>query len=528
MRIGEPATILVVEDEAIVAGQIQRSLATLGYPSPAIATSAEEAVLRASERCPDLVLMDMRIPGRRDGIETAELLRQRFEVPVIFLAGDADDGRAKRTEPFGTLLKPVTEAALQSAVESALYRRKMELRLSERDRRLSAAFQWDQGDPKKLHRQLEMADRLASLGTIAAGVAHEVNNALAVVQANATFSLSELRGHQCTWVESTIEALADLQIAASQIGGIVASLRALSQPAPSTPGRADIGRAIDWAIRATAHELRPRARLVTQLGNLPEAKADETRLGQVFVHLLLNAAQAIAPGEADRHQVRIVGRMDDSGRIAVEVADTGCGMPPEVLERIFEPFFTTRPGAGAGLGLSICRGIVASAGGELRVESQVGQGTVVCILLPRAIPEEPAATPPPDPAPAILRRGKILVVDDEPLVLKSVRRILGEHEVVCVESARAALGLLEAGERYDLIFCDLTMPAMSGVDFHEELLRSHSTEARSVVFLTGGPVTPRADDFLQSVPNLRVEKPFEVQSFRLMVRQLLAEAPRAS
>jgi len=284
----------------------------------------------------------------------------------------------------------------------------------------------------------------------------------------------------------------------------------------------DVRDAIEWAIRSTAHEFQHRARLSTKLDKVPRVDADETRLGQVLVNLLINAAHAIAPGNVEGNDVSISTRTDDDGRVVIQVSDTDSGMPPEVLSRIFEPLFTTKPvGIGTGLGLSICHGIAISMGGDLTVDSRAKEGTTFLLTLPASIKQEPSVAP---VAPVALeRRGRLLIVDDEEMVLSAVARILNDHEVVCTAHAREALERLKADDRFDIIFCDLMMPSMTGIEFYEELLRLRPELALRIVFLTGGAVTSKTAEFLQVVPNRRVQKPFEVRNLRAMVQQILAE-----
>jgi CheY-like chemotaxis protein len=249
---------------------------------------------------------------------------------------------------------------------------------------------------------------------------------------------------------------------------------------------------------------------------------DETRLGQVLVNLLLNAAHALAPQKSGHHQVSVRVRPDEKGRVVIEVSDTGCGMSPEVLKRIFEPFFTTKPvGVGTGVGLSICLGIVTAVGGELRAESEVGAGSVFRVILPIAA-EKMQEVVCLQPAGAARRRGRILVIDDDDMMRRAIGRILKEHQPVCSESAEAALKRLECGETFDIIFSDLIMPDMTGIELYEELLRTRPECARRVVFLSGDVASSKVADFLASVPNLSVGKPFEPDGLRTIVQQLLA------
>ena len=634
MPPGEAPAILIVEDEQIVALDIQQMLQGLGYDAFAIAATADDALARARTRRPDLVLMDIRIKGERDGIETADVLRERFLTPVVFLTAHADEGtlnRAKKVEPLGYLVKPVKLQELHSAIELALYRHETETHLRERERWFATTLRsigdailavdlagritfmnpaaetltgidassamgkpveavlqlvdrasdgespvltalrernlvhLDEGrlrnvtsgshrvisdsaapvlldeqvlgavmvfrdvtEQRKLQKRVELSDRLLSLGTMAAGVAHEINNPLTVVMANAAFLGEDLKTLEISEPkdvrrrEAMTEFLADLQSAATRIQRIVADLRGFSQPEVKTE-QTDIRRCVEWAVRATAHELRHRATVTTEIAALPPVNADETKLGQVLVNLLINAAHAIPPGHADRNQVTVTARTDPSGRIVIEVRDTGTGIPSDLLERIFEPFVTSKaPGQGTGLGLSICHGIIDALGGEIGVDSEVGKGTVFRVSLPAAVRSNSATPQPAEQRPPL--RGRILIIDDEEMVLRSLTRILREHDVQGAASAGEALGWIDAGQEFDLILTDLMMPTMTGMEFYEKLLARHPRLASRVVFMTGGTMAPAADAFLQSVRNRRVGKPFEIAFLQKTVRELLAEA----
>ncbi|MEO6603545.1 MAG: ATP-binding protein, partial [Polyangiaceae bacterium] len=393
----------------------------------------------------------------------------------------------------------------------------------------------DVTEQKRLQKQLEIADRLASLGTMAAGVAHEINNPLFVVFANAGLVLEELTGalsapapgesgalQHAHALKEAIDMQREVLSAASRITRIVADLGAFSRPEPQASGPVDVRDAVEWAIRSTAHEFRHRARLSTKLAKVPRVDADETRLGQVLVNLLINAAHSIAPGNVEGNQVSVTTSMDDAGRVAIEVSDSGSGIPPEVMSRIFEPFFTTKPvGVGTGLGLSICHGIVASMGGALTVESSAGKGTAFVLRLPASNTQECAVRLSPRAA-AAPRHGRFLIVDDEEMVLSAVARILNHHEIVCLSHAREALDLLKSDDKFDIVFCDLMMPSMTGIEFYEDLLVARPELASRLVFLTGGAMTSKAEEFLRIVPNQRVQKPFGLNDLRTMVQEILA------
>jgi CheY-like chemotaxis protein len=285
---------------------------------------------------------------------------------------------------------------------------------------------------------------------------------------------------------------------------------------------------VEHALRFTAHEFAHRAKVVTEVHVVPAVNMDETQLGQILVNLLVNAAHAIQPGDTDHNLVTLRVRLESDSLVLIELHDTGGGMARDVLNHIFEPFFTTKEvGAGTGLGLSICHGIVTAVGGRIEAESTPGEGSTFRVFLPVAKAKQ---LPPPELAPqGQEKHARILIIEDEEMILSLFALALREHEVRTTTSAEEALALLEADESFDLIVCDLMMPNMSGVDFYERLLVSRPELARRVVFLTGGAMGSRVSDFLQSVPNPCLFKPFELSDLRKSIRMLLEQkAPAMS
>ncbi|HEX8705459.1 MAG TPA: ATP-binding protein [Myxococcaceae bacterium] len=383
----------------------------------------------------------------------------------------------------------------------------------------------DISEREEMRARLALADRMASVGTLAAGVAHEINNPLAYVIANLDYARQELgaaAADQAPREAEVPEALQEAREGAERVRIIVKELKMFSRPDDDRMELVDVHRAIDSAATMAWNELRHRARLVKEYQPVPSVYGNETRLGQVFLNLLVNAAQAIPEGAADRNEIRVSTRLDPQGRIVIEVRDTGGGIPEEVRPRIFEPFFTTKPvGMGTGLGLSICHGIIQSLGGELRFETELGKGTVFQVLLhpPVGARRQKGAE---KAAVAAGRRGRLLLVDDEPMVLNAVKRTLStEHEVTGFHRAAAALEWLEQGQPWDLILCDLMMPEMTGWEFHAELIKRWPERSGDIIFVTGGAFTARARDFLGRVGNPRLEKPFDPQALRALVSSLL-------
>jgi two-component system cell cycle sensor histidine kinase/response regulator CckA len=301
---------------------------------------------------------------------------------------------------------------------------------------------------------------------------------------------------------------------------IVRDLRTFSRADDDHDKSVDIWRVIEWSVNMTMNEIRHRARLVKDLGAVPGVRGTETRLGQVFINLLVNAAQAIAAGSKADNEIRISTSTDADGWAVVRVSDTGPGIPADVLARIFEPFFTTKPtGVGLGLGLFVCHNLITGLGGTLTAVSPPGGGATFTMRLPpAAAPAEVAstATAPHAPAP---RRARVLAVDDEPHVLRSIQRALAAHEVVVADCGREALTRLADDTRFDVILCDLMMGDMTGMDLHRHLASLSTELAARVVFMTGGVFTDGAREFLAGVPNTCIEKPFDMAALRAMVAQ---------
>lgn len=378
---------------------------------------------------------------------------------------------------------------------------------------------------KKLQAQLLVSDRMASVGLLAAGVAHEINNPLAAVMGNLELALEAVgRLPDGTNDRLLIESeLRDALEAADRVRRIVRDLKIFARSEDEAARSVDVHGVLDSSLRMAWNEIRHRSRVVRDYGTVPAVWAAESRLGQVFLNLLVNAAQAIPEGNADAHEIRITTSVDARGRVVIAVKDSGGGVACEDLERLFSPFFTTKAvGGGMGLGLAICHRIVTALGGEIDVESHPGAGAVFRVALP-ASSESPTAPNVEPPAKTVERRGRILVIDDEPMLGKTMARALGaQHEVVLTTSATDALQRIEAGERFDVILCDLMMPLVTGMDFHRLLMLEAPEHVERVVFLTGGAFRPSGRAFLDSVPNTILEKPVDIRKLLALVNERLS------
>jgi signal transduction histidine kinase len=234
--------------------------------------------------------------------------------------------------------------------------------------------------------QLLFADRLASVGQLAAGVGHEINNPLAFIISNLEFvreELLRLDGLEGRVRSELVMALSEAREGAERVRIIVGELGNLARPDSMETGPVDLGAVARSAEKMAMHLIRPRARLELEVDAAPSVYGNGARLCQVLLNLLLNAAHAIEPGQVQHNTIRVSARAEGAETVVLEVSDTGCGIPPENLGRIFNPFFTTRPvGKGTGLGLAVCHGIVASHGGEISVDSEVGKGSTFRVRLP--------------------------------------------------------------------------------------------------------------------------------------------------
>jgi PAS domain S-box-containing protein len=387
----------------------------------------------------------------------------------------------------------------------------------------------DVSERKRIEAALARADRMASIGTLAAGVAHEINNPLVYVTLGLELigrELQRLRAGTGPPAEEEWQRLrtwcSDALDGAERVRSIVRDLRTFSRADDERAGLVDVEKVIDSSINVAMSHIRPRARLVREYQPLLPVLADESRLGQVFLNLLVNAAQAIPEGAPEQNRIVVRTRMGASPQAIVEVEDTGVGIEAWKVERIFEPFWTDKPvGVGTGLGLSIVHGIVSALGGEIQVQSQPGKGSTFRVTLPVQAALNPAGVRNPTPTQAEPgRRPRVLLIDDEAHL--GVTLSLGlrdQADVASVRSGVEAVRKLLADDGFDLILCDLMMPDLTGMDVFEQVSRERPALRGRFVFMTGGAVTERARKFLEQVPDQRLDKPFRLEQVEALLRR---------
>jgi PAS domain S-box-containing protein len=370
------------------------------------------------------------------------------------------------------------------------------------------AFVRDVTDRKRMQRELERASRLAAVGTMAAAVAHEINNPLTYVQLSLERVERELAALGSEHV-GLREHVRNAHHGIGRVATIVRDLRAFARAEAEPTAAVDVAEVIDRALKMVEHDLRHRAQLVRSYTvPVPHVIASAGRLEQVLVNLLINAVQSLASGDPTQDTITIDLR-SRGGEVAITVRDTGIGIPEADRDRVFEPFFTTKPHEeGTGLGLAVSKRIVEAMHGRIELTSALGGGTEVTVILPAsAAAQAPAAhVPAPEVEHPALR---VLVVDDEPLVRRVMRLVLvqNDHHVEEAGNAEAALELL-AQRHFDVIVCDLMMPGLTGRDLHERVRDRHPGLERRMVLVTGGAFVPKLAEFLAAIDNPKLDKPF--------------------
>jgi PAS domain S-box-containing protein len=402
----------------------------------------------------------------------------------------------------------------------------------------------DLTERKQMEAKLVQADRLAAVGTLAAGVAHEINNPLAFTMTNLEMLARRLPSLAARAAAPVGDA--DARVAASTLHEVAQELTHLAQMATIAREGAERVRAIVRDLRAFAradertlapvalrdviessivmaqNELRHRGELVREYADVPAVLANEARLCQVFLNLLVNAAHALPERREPPNRVVVRTGLDAAGRVFAEVADNGVGIPEEIIGRVFDPFVTTKPvGEGMGLGLFISHSIVTELGGEISVASVEGEGTTFRVVLaatpdtPRVANEAPAH----NDTSARSERAHVLLVDDEIALTSALRTALNdEFRFTVAPSAEEALAELRSGLRPDAILCDVMMPQRTGVDLFEQVEAELPELASRFVFMTGGTLSQRTLAFFHDRGLPTLDKPFELGAVRAALR----------
>ncbi|MFN8610657.1 MAG: ATP-binding protein [Vulcanimicrobiota bacterium] len=418
-----------------------------------------------------------------------------LELPVLLSATNLPDGRKRLS------LMPIRRRAI---IEQQLLKAKQDAEAAMR------AEQQALESLKQAQAKLALQDRLAVMGTLAAGVAHELNNPLAYVMGN----LELLKADHLDEEERL--SLIDIKEGVKRIHGIVNSLKILSRTEDERKVPIDLNQLAQVACRLSSKEMSNRCQLECQWQESPVvAEGDEGKVTQVILNLLLNSCQAFLRPDPMRNLVQ-VRTWCESGEAFLEVSDNGPGIPDELRSRIFDPFFTTKPvGTGTGLGLSICQGIVKTLDGRLElVPSRSG----ACFRL--AFPLASRARPAQVQARGLdqLQGLKCLVIDDDPKVARIFQRLLSKCECQVALGGVEGLECLRRTEPFDLIICDLMMPDLSGIEVYQA---APQTRRARFVFVTGGVLAAEVESFLSEVQAPVLNKPFEREQLLAAYKTLI-------
>jgi signal transduction histidine kinase/CheY-like chemotaxis protein len=397
----------------------------------------------------------------------------------------------------------------------------------------------DESSENERNVELVQKERLASVGMLAGAVGYEISNPSAAVMhnlralADSVAILAGIAGDPKSvaplplvvdeFVGEAKVILAECTIGMERIHTLVRDLRSLMQGDSDTTAQADANAVIESSLSMVAADLRHRSRVERDLRASMPVRCSAARLGHVLMSLLTNAAQALDHRQFRRNRVLV--RTFDQGRdVIIEVHDNGQGIAPDVLPRVFEYLFTTKPrGQGTGLGLTVASEIVRSAGGELTVQSAPGSGSTFRVRLPGSRVVRPSQIRLHAPTTAPPRRARILVVDDEVLLLKAYRRMMGKiMDVETAEGAEQAIARIEEGHRFDVVLCDLSMPKMSGIEFHRLVQGRWPELARRFVFATGGAINTASREFLERTTVPWIEKPVAHDRLISIIEQVSA------
>ena len=518
------ARILIIDDEPSNVLLLERVLQREGYTALKSTTDARQALSLYADFQPDLILLDLAMPYL-DGFQVLEtlnpLIPPQVFLPVLVLTADVTRETKRRALESGAkdfLTKPFDPVEVLLRVRNLLETRLLHVELARHNESLEQTV-------RERTRQLLQTEKLATMGGLLAGVAHELNNPLTIV-----IGQIHLLRHAVT-DSALVRRTEKIHAAADRCVRIVRNFLALARQHTPERGEVRLNDVVGEAIELLGYELRTGGVEVVfnRAEDLPTLWADAHRLHQVLVNLVVNAEHALR-GIPSGRRITITTRFDpEHARVHLEVSDTGPGIPPEIQARIFEPFFTTKPsGQGTGLGLSLCQGIIEEHGGTIRVVSEPGRGATFVIELPVVTPPVVTTPAPAEALPAIASKS-ILVVDDEPDIAATLAEMLqgAGHRVEVAPDGQKALEMLRHRD-YDLIVTDTKMPVLDGLALYRALEQRLPQLRHRVIFVTGDVLDQDKRDLIAATGAPCLAKPFDLDEVLRVVQRALAGAAGAA
>ncbi len=526
--------ILIIDDELSVREAL-RIILKDEY-SVVLMDSAEAGLEFLKHNEVDLVFLDILMPGM-SGLDALKIIKARPQPPEVVIVTatrtvknaveamkhgafeyvtkpfDVDEIKmiAERGIENHQLVLECSSLKLQMEQEKERFYKELEEKVKERTAELEEANR----KLRETHAQLVRSEKLASLGELVAGVAHELNNKLLPVLAYAQL----LKEQQFT--EGVLRYINTIERSASAAASVVSSLLNFARPSSATRNPVDLNATMRETLALLDYKIKAgNVRVNVELDQrLPMTMADEKQIAQVFLNVVNNAYQAMEPN-GGKLAIRSSHRGEE---ITFTIADTGCGISEEHLLKIFDPFFSTKGSGGTGLGLSVSHGLIRAHKGEISVKSKVGEGTTFTIRLPvTKVSSDAVVKEESEQQPVEKTKRRVLIAEDDPDCMAAVSDILRvEHEVTTVKNGQEAMKSLKK-DNFDLLIIDCRMPGLSGVELYRWILDNKSELQKKVIFMTGDVFIPEIKIFLEKSGCQYIAKPFVMDDFKRVVNTALA------
>jgi len=504
--------IMIVEDNTTVSEDCRDCLESLGYGISSIVSSGEESIEKAKAEKPDAVIMDIHLRDEMDGIEAAEQIHSRFEIPVVFLSAYSDRDLINRTRQvgsFGYLIKPVNERELYATLEIAIYKAKAEKK------------------SRQMESLLQQAQKMEAIGTLAGGIAHEFNNILSVIINNTDLLKMDFTGD-----EKVADYTHKIETSTTRMNKLVAQLLAYARGGKYQIKTLSVNDFFKDTLPLLRHTIDQNIQVKTQLSrNIFNIKADPAQMQMVLSAILINASESMDAKGCIKITCKNITIKDQivegspelkqGNYVNLIIADNGKGMDKEIKKRIFEPFFTTKF-KGRGLGMAAAFGIIKNHDGWISVDSEPGQGTIIKIYLPATLALVQKSSKKPETG-QIIGTGTILIIEDEEMVM-DVCRIMIErlgYQILEAKTGQEAINLVKTYEgNIDLAMLDIFLPDINGNVIYPLLMKERPD--LKVIVCSGYSIEGPAKEIMDAGAQDFLQKPFSMATLSEKLKKVLA------